>query len=644
MKKVFFLFLFITSCTLLNIKTSSNEAIFNSKLSSLYTKLEKTNKRIDSLVSINHPKLKRDNENNIIRPDGITLSGRPIYYKSYHGKSQVDLLKADKVKNNLGPLGLDLNGEGIQVHVWDSKSIFKTHIEFVDSNGNTIIERSPSESQKMEDYHGTSVVSTIIANGVLHDDRYDVTGLAPKLSKLKYFNSTNDEFEILQEHESNPDFIISNHSYGYYIFNDEGLQQFDAWEIGEYGEWDQFIDEASNLFPYWIYIQGTGNEGDLSYDGQEHSKYDYLVDGLNAKNQLNVASINLIQEFGDFISPSGFSSAGPTNDFRIKPEIAALGSDVICAYWDEDEPTITNKYAKVSGTSFSGPAVAGGIALLQQHYKNLKNAYMRSSTVKALVCHTATDIASWGSKSVIGPDPKTGYGLFNVEKAVEVIQSTVTEPILITEKELSNGSDHKLTFVTDTFSDEPLIVTLAWNDPYKKVLLTQGDLVNDLDIRVYNGTETFYPWKLDRNDMTAPAIKGDNLVDNLEKIEIDNPAGSYTIEVSHKGTLLENQIYSLIISGNGSVLTLSSDFQKARLNKIISSFNRELDQIDVYQKSNTYIFKSFALYDISGRLIESSPLNDVSLFKINASKLNSGIYILEVNTNSARFTTKVVLK
>ena len=107
---------------------------------------------------------------------------------------------------------------------------------------------------------------------------------------------------------------------------------------------------------------------------------------------------------------------------------------------------------------------------------------------------------------------------------------------------------------------------------------------------------------------------------------------------------MENQIYSLIISGNGSVLTLSSDFQKARLNKIISSFNRELDQINVYQKSNTYIFKSFALYDISGRLIESSPLNDVSLFKINASKLNSGIYILEVNTNSARFTTKVVLK
>ncbi len=645
MRKIFIFLLVVAGCSVLKLDTSSQKKAYNEKLSSLYAKIEDLNKRIDILIETNHPNLIRDNNNNIIRPDGITFSGNPVYYKSYDGKSQVDLLKADKVKNSSGPLGVNLNGEGIQVHVWDSKSIFKTHNEFVDTEtGETIIETSPNESQNIENSHGTRVVSTIISKGIYHNEVYDVTGLAPKLSKLKYYNYTNDRFEIVQELESNPEFIISNHSYGYSILNDDGEQRFEASEIGKYGEWDQFIDEASNLFPYWIYVQAVGNEGDISYEGQEHPNYDYLVDGALAKNQINVASINLNQEFGDFISPSGFSSAGPTNDFRIKPEIAALGKEVLCATWNEDEPNETGFYSVSSGTSFSGPAVAGAIALLQQQYKMLNDTYMLSSTVRALVCHTATDIPYWGSKSVVGPDPKTGYGLMNVEKAVKVIQSKEIDPFRLLENDLSNNGNYTLNFVTDEASNEPLVVTLAWNDPYKESLLTEADLVNDLDIRIFQENETFYPWKLDTNDMTAPALKGDNLVDNLEKIEIENPTGTYTIEVSHKGTLLEDQTYSLIISGKGNVSTLTTEFKQDKLEKIITSFSRDSNHINVFQKGDLYIFKNYTLYDLSGRLIEKNNLKDVSLFKINASKLNSGIYIVEVNTNSGSFTSKVVIQ
>ncbi|MEZ4838976.1 hypothetical protein [Flavobacterium sp.] len=35
----------------------------------------------------------------------------------------------------------------------------------------------------------------------------------------------------------------------------------------------------------------------------------------------------------------------------------------------------------------------------------------------------------------------------------------------------------------------------------------------------------------------AAAIKGDNIVDNIEKVEVDNASGTYTIQVSHKYAL-----------------------------------------------------------------------------------------------------------
>lgn len=642
MKKIFLLFFIVVGCTILRVKIVSDKETHQDKLNALYHKIDKNEKAIDSLIEINHPNLKRDNSNSIIRPDGVSLSGKPIYYKTYHGRSQVEFINASDVKNPDG--AYNLNGEGIQVHVWDSKSIFDTHQEFVDPNtGESIIETSPNETQDIESSHGTRVASVIMALGVSHDEDNDVRGIAPNISKLNYFNFNNDIFEILQELESNPDFIISNHSYGFYIFNEDDEQVFDAWEIGEYGDKDQLIDETANLYPYWLYVNAAGNEGDLSYEGQEYPKYDYLTNGSIAKNQLNVASLNLQTEFGYFISPSGFSSSGPTNSFRISPHISALGSQVYCATWNSEKPMETNWYSLSSGTSFSSPAVAGGAALLQQHYKNLHSTYMRSSTLKGLICHTATDITQWGAKTVIGPDPKTGYGLLNVEKAVEVIQSTASKPLRIIEQELANNGTFQLNFMTDS-SDEPLIVTLAWNDPYKQTLLTEKDLVNDLDIRVYNETDTYYPWKLDENDITSSALKGDNTVDNLEKIEIENPKGSYVIEVSHKEILSENQNFSLIISGSGNTSTLSSDLMETGLEKIVSTFNKEQNQITVYQIYNTHIFKSFALYDLSGRLIENSVLNDVSSFKINTFGLNSNVYIVEVKTNSSRFTTKVVVK
>jgi hypothetical protein len=60
---------------------------------------------------------------------------------------------------------------------------------------------------------------------------------------------------------------------------------------------------------------------------------------------------------------------------------------------------------------------------------------------------------------------------------------------------------------------------------------------------------------------SAPATTGDNTVDNVEKIEINNaiPGETYTITITHKGTLQRgSQAYSLLVSGVGGTAYCTS--------------------------------------------------------------------------------------
>ena len=76
-------------------------------------------------------------------------------------------------------------------------------------------------------------------------------------------------------------------------------------------------------------------------------------------------------------------------------------------------------------------------------------------------------------------------------------------------------------------------------------------LVNDLDMRIVRGLNTWQPWTLDPANPTAAASTGDNFRDNVEQVKISGAdTCSYNIEIGHKGTLLGGaaQDYSLIIS------------------------------------------------------------------------------------------------
>ena len=83
-------------------------------------------------------------------------------------------------------------------------------------------------------------------------------------------------------------------------------------------------------------------------------------------------------------------------------------------------------------------------------------------------------------------------------------------------------------------------------------ILADPMLINDLDVRITMGSNTFYPWRLNSNNPSNAATNsGENNVDNVEVVYIVNPvAGDYTVTVDHDGSLSGgSQTFSIVFSG-----------------------------------------------------------------------------------------------
>lgn len=500
----------------------------------------------------------------------------PIYYITCNTNAAIST-GANLIRTNAP---YNVNGAGFRVGVWDAGSVRSNHQEF--TGRLFLMDGAPSH------WHSTHCGGTIGAAGV---DRAAL-GMAPAV-RLDSYDWNSDVAEMTAAGATttnhNGKILVSNHSYGLiagWNTGNDGIlrwwgtypQREDA-KFGRYGteaaSWDNICSNA----PYYLPFKAAGNDRNnnapaggttFSYvtngnwvsktynatvdpfsDGWDNGGFDTMETTACAKNIMTIGAVNDATSGAVRVAAngtmSGFSGWGPTDDGRIKPDLVANGVNLYST-WD----TATNAYSTISGTSMATPNAAGSAILLQQLYAtNFAGRVMRASTLKGLLIQTADDLGR------PGPDYTFGWGLMNVKLAADYIRSNASYSII--EGRLFTGKD------TDTYTINwsgagPVRATLCWTDPAgaPKTTLdnTNRVLVNDLDLRLRRNTTTNFPYVLNAASPTNNATTGDNIVDNVEQILLAAPtSGTYTITVSHKGTLTNGQDYALILSEGPANLT-----------------------------------------------------------------------------------------
>ena len=616
------------------------------------------NRIIDSLIQVKDPRLKKDKDGNFIRPNRVTPSGKPLYYETYHGRSHRKAIKADVVGTG-GRAGYNLTGTGVHIGVWDGGHVFAAHDEFTGGpdyfDPSLSIEISDANAAAIWSSHPTSVTSIMVAKGLFHKDTYDITGIAPRVAKIYSYDWDNDLFEIFEQLQlrANPDFILSNHSYGYPLV-DNNNEIIPNQYIGDYSDWSALLDEFAYVYSNYLHVLAAGNDGRESYPEQQATGLDQLTGSTTAKNVLTVGSFSM-NDTGTNKGVTDFSSAGPTNDFRIKPEVCGLGENLGVAAWAQDEPAATDRYRASSGTSFASPAVAGGVALLQQLHKSTFDTYMDGAAMKALLCHTADDITEWAGQDITGPDVKTGYGAVNLEKAALLIKKDEKETLTIHNFELDQGETETLYFQT-TAVGGLLSATLSWYDP-PAAFYASNTLINDLDLRITQQNTTYLPWALPTTAQQTVAILGDNSRDNLEKVVVSEPLGGrYKITISHKGSLqrinqngeFENttQKGALVVSGPGIFSKSEQELNQftASNNFLVAPMPAE-ENFTISALNNNVPFKNLKILSLDGKEVLRKTRNRFSLSSttVDVSALTTGTYILGVGTETGTIFKQILI-
>ncbi|MCL9769529.1 S8 family serine peptidase [Flavobacterium sp. HXWNR69] len=488
----------------------------------------------------------------------LTPDGYPIYYSTDNQNAAIST--RTNYLNTGGQLGLNLDGQNMVARVWDGGTVYRGHKGFGTTTSRVTTVDDPSGTTYTD--HGTHVTGTVIANSWSIASR-SIKGMAFQAS-ARTFNWTNDESEAVSEVALG--MLVSNHSYGVPLISNGNT--LPAWYVGSYVDASRAWDEIAYNAPYYLPVFSAGNNGGDANTTPIALGYDKLVGDKVAKNVLTVANAQdaAINPDGTLASVAinGSSSQGPTDDRRIKPDITGNGTSVNSLGISSDTST-----ANMTGTSMASPNVTGTLLLLQQHSKNLTNSFMRAATLKGLVCHTADDAGP------VGPDPVFGWGLLNAKKAAETLSNNGLTS-WVSEEQLIQGQTFTINVVSAGGPNNPLVASISWTDLPGEAnngqRLTPNDpfrsLINDLDIRVTKDGLPFYPWRLDVNDPTSPALNnGDNNVDNIEVVRIQNPeAGNYVITVTHKGNLVTGkQDFSLVVTGISSDIALISNSENVEL-------------------------------------------------------------------------------
>ncbi|RYJ42130.1 S8 family serine peptidase [Flavobacterium beibuense] len=598
---------------------------------------EKNYNRALELAKVNGwPLVVKDKNGGNCYLSGVTKNDEPLYKgndNNYGPSSSAITARVNHLRAG-GSLGLDLQGQGMTVGMWEIRGPLTTHEQLVGriTPGDQVAFSSSSSAALNESGHATHVAGTLIGSG-----NGDITamGMAPQANLLAYDSYLDNDEALAAATNPNIMLLISNHSYGFKVGT------VPAWLQGAYSLESRQWDEVMHAAPYYQAVISAGN------DREGANTNDLLIGNKVSKNAIVVAAVEGVANYniaGD-VDMSEFSSWGPTDDGRIKPDISMKGVAVHSSYpvFSEDNSSIISGYVKLQGTSMASPGVAGTLLLWQQYYSELNGEFMRAATLKALMINSADEAGSFP-----GPDQKFGWGLINAKRAIETINANGETSIIDGDLVLNPGETYTRNIMVE--GNQDLRVTVVWTDPaWIDIAVDENDnndstskLVNDLDVRVQGEGDIFpsLPWVLG-DFLALGAVKGDNDKDNVEDILISQneiTPGVYTITVTHKGTLAQAQRFSLVVNA----VTDEFNVRDSKYNSVSVYPNPATDVVNIKLGSGVQGTEgSVVMYDLQGRIVRQfNSLVD----KVDVSSLNSGMYILNIEYDGYTESKKIMVK
>ncbi len=424
---------------------------------------------------------------------------------------------------NLQDPPYSLDGTGITVGIWDSGPVDDTHPDFF---GRIFLGDGGGTSS-----HGTHCAGSIGGDGSNSQshggDPLQWRGMAPAVTLVSYdWNGPIGEYN-----EAINTYGASVSSNSWIVGVDEGQGNCDIY--GDYDfsapEYDEIIRELHGA-PITICF-AAGNErddGDCGMGGPPYDNYGVIPPPGTAKNMITVGAINSNND-----SMTNFSSWGPVDDGRIKPEVVAPG----CQSNGDGGLTSTlpgGGYTSWCGTSMATPTTSGCVALLTQTLKDTLGEIPPASLVKALLVNTARDLGN------VGPDYSFGFGAVDVQAAVD----QVLERAYVT-GEVTNlfTNNHRFEVPEGTSRAQ---VTLCWSDP-PAAPNAEVTLINNLDLKLIGPVSGEHlPWTLTPGVPDDPAEKRVNYRDVVEQITVDDPEpGIWIARVSGTNVPQGPQEYSV---------------------------------------------------------------------------------------------------
>ena len=507
-----------------------------------------------------------------------TLAASPavLWVEANHPMKLSDEVSTKIVAGSVGAPGsfayvheLGFDGSGVAVAVadsgLDSGALGDMHADISDRVDALLFYGGLTDAAD-EHSHGTHCAGIIAGNATLReaDERgfWYGLGVAPAshLVAQRLFDGAGayyppPSYERLTRDATRAGAVVGSNSWG-----DDTQGRYD---VSAY-EFDQLVRDADLLRagdqPYILeFSAGNAGPGVQTVGSPAVGKNVIATGACNSdRTDLPMPDVITFYDTGPE-TMADFSSRGPCEDGRIKPDVVAPGTWIASlrsVYANDDNAwwPISDNYLYQGGTSQAGPHVAGAAALFVQYWRSTHtNATPSPALVKAALINSAANMDD-SVETEPAPNNDEGWGRVDLPTLLGpgrdydyVDQSVPLTTGQVFERRVLVGSPYS-----------PLKITLVWTDVAALPAVVPS-LVNDLDLevlapdgQVFHGNQFLYG----ESEDGAP---GTDTLNTVEVVQLSAPSpGEYVVRVraarvasdAVRATALVDQDFALVTSAS----------------------------------------------------------------------------------------------